>query len=39
MYENAKVDLGSKGQTRDFSRERHLSKLYNKKNGLKREYI
>ena len=35
IYEIAKVDLGSKGQTKDPSRGRHLSGLYNKRNGLK----
>ena len=35
MHKNIKVDLGSKGQTKDFSRERHLSRLYNKRNSLK----
>ena len=35
IYKNIKVDLGSRGQTKDFSRERHLSKLYNKRNGLR----
>jgi len=39
MYKNAEADLGNKGQTKDFSRERHLSKLYNKRNGLKTELI
>ncbi len=33
MCENTKADLGSKGQTMDFSRERHLSGLYNKRNS------
>ena len=35
MCENIEADLGSRGQTKDFSRERHLSELYNKRNGLK----
>jgi len=33
--EIAKVDLESRGQTKDFSRRRYLSELYNKKNGLR----
>ena len=37
--EIAEVNLGSKGQTKDLSRRRHLSGLCSKKNGLKREYI
>ena len=39
MYEIAKVDLGSRGQTKDLSRRRCLSGLYNKKNSLKRGHI
>ncbi len=39
MREITKVDLGSKGQTKDLSKRRHLSGLYSKKNNLKREYI
>jgi len=35
MRETVKVNLGSRGQTKDFSRERHLSGLYNKRNGLR----
>jgi len=35
IYKIAEVDLGSRGQTKDFSRERYLSKLYNKRNSLK----
>ena len=37
--ETVKADLGSRGQTKDFSRERHLSGLYNKRNGLKIGFI
>ena len=37
--EIAKGDLGSRGQTKDFSRRRYLSELYNKKNSLKRGHI
>ena len=37
--EIAKVNLGSRGQTKDFSKKRCLSKLYSKRNGLKRGYI
>jgi len=29
----------SKGWTKDFNRKRHLSRLYNRKNGLKIELI
>ena len=29
IYGITKVDPGSRGQTKDFSRERHLSRLYN----------
>ena len=32
---NVKVDLGSKGQTKDSSRKRYLSGLYNKRSSLK----
>jgi len=39
MYGNAGVDLGSRGQTKDPNRGRHLSGLYSKKNGLKMELI
>ena len=39
MRENAEADLGSRGQTKDSSRERRLSKLYNKKNSLRTELI
>ena len=39
MRKNAEVDLGSRGQTKDFSKERHLNKLYNKRNSLKIELI
>ena len=35
MYENVEIDLGRKGQIKDFSKERYLSRLYSKKNGLK----
>ena len=38
IHKIAKVDLGSRGQTKDFSRRRYLSELYSKRNGLKREY-
>ena len=34
-----KVDPGSRGQTKDLSRKRHLSGLYSKKNSSKRGYI
>ncbi len=33
--ETVEADLGSRGQTKDFSRERRLSRLYNKRNGLR----
>ena len=36
MYKTIKADLGSRGQTKDFSRERYLSGLYNKKNRGRR---
>ena len=39
MRENAKADLGSRGQTKDSSRERHLSGLYNRRNSLRIELI
>ena len=35
IYKIAEVDLRSRGQTKDFSRERRLSRLYNKRNGLR----
>ena len=35
ICEIAKIDLGSRGQTKDSSRERHLSGLYNKRNSLR----
>ena len=35
ICEIAKVDPGSRGQTKDSSRERYLSGLHNKRNGLK----
>ena len=38
-HEITKVDLGSKGQTKDLYRKRHLSEPYSKRNGLKRGYI
>ncbi len=38
-YKTAEVDLGSRGQTKDFSRERYLSELYNKRNGSRIELI
>ena len=34
MHKTIEIDLGSRGQTKDSSRERHLSGLYNKRNGL-----
>ena len=34
ICKTVKADLGSRGQTKDFSRERHLSRLYNKRNSL-----
>ena len=39
IRKNVEIDLGSKGQTKDFSKERYLSRLYNKKNGLRIELI
>ena len=39
MYKNVKVDLGSRGQTKDFSRERHLSELHSKRNGLRMGFV
>ncbi len=35
MRENVKADLRSRGQTKDFNRERHLSRLYSKRNSLR----
>ena len=35
----AKVDLGSRGQTKDLNKRRYLSRLYSKRNGLKRGHI
>ncbi len=35
IYKIAEVDLGSRGQTKDFSRERYLSELYNKRDSLR----
>ncbi len=34
-HKTIKADLGSKVQTKDSSRERYLSELYNKRNGLR----
>ncbi len=39
MQENAKTDLGSRGQTKDPNRGRCLGGLYNKRNNLKMELI
>ena len=39
IYKNVGADLGSKGQTKDLSKGRHLSGLYNKKSGLKKELV
>jgi len=39
IHKIAKVDPGSRGQTKDLCRKRHLNRLYSKKNGLKRGYI
>ncbi len=39
MQKNVGVSLGSKGQTRDFNKKRHLSRLYNKKNNSLKELI
>ena len=39
ICEIAKVDPGSRGQTKDLSRRRHLSGLHSKKNSLKRGHI
>ena len=39
MREIAEVDLESGGQTRDLSRRRHLSGLYNKRNNSLKELI
>ena len=35
IYKTVKADLRSRGQTKDFSRERYLSRLYNKRNSLR----
>ena len=35
IYKITKVDLGNRGETKDFSRRRYLNRLYNKKSGLK----
>ena len=37
--ETAEVDLGSRGQTKDPSKGRYLSRLYNKKSSLKIELV
>jgi len=37
--EIAEVDLGSRGQTKDLNKRRYLSRLYSKRNSLKRGYI
>ena len=39
MCKITEVDLGSRGQTKDFSRRRCLSELYNKKSGSKRGHV
>ena len=39
MRKTIEVDLGSRGQTKDFSKERRLSGLYNKRNSSKTELI
>ena len=39
IYKIVKVDLGSRGQTKDFIRRRYLSGLYNKRNGSLKELI
>ena len=35
MCGTMKADLGSRGQIKDFSKKRHLSGLYNKRNSLR----
>ena len=35
IHKTVKADLGSRGQTKDSNKERCLSGLYNKRNGLK----
>ncbi len=39
MHKNTETDLGSRGQTKDPNQGRCLSRLYNKRNGLKTELI
>jgi len=39
ICEIAKIDLGSRGQTKYLNRKRQLNGLYSKRNGLKRGHI
>ena len=39
IYEITKVDLGSRGQTKNLNKRRHLSELHSKRNSLRRGHI